>query len=664
MRVPSPNQQAEVRRRKNVLAVMTVVWLLVVFGDDGRKPDRSGRKRVSVTSGDTHQVGVKRGPIASLGDEEPLELSATGATGVPSPTETSRNDGQLYKKHVLNAVGDNGAAQILADAVRESNGDSLFPKNLTVNLFGSWKQTKVRAALPSDSVTVVVQLQEHSVVKDTKLLLSKRNGNFAMHLRAKATKSPFIANVEGSVSIYNGDSVTTEDLRASVHGLYLRRTGRLSVFTNAVSPVFGVHLGSTLTARKKRNETVAGQKRTGGTSSRQKAIAQLKQKPRVPHGNNRCFLRMDFDVKKRGDPSLASIPRYGGSNVLEPIRMDGFARAPFNCEHLQLEMNATGMAFDLEATYNKASVYALLMCCIAMWQVNILTKQIEYMETQAAAYRISILSVGLQAVIDACICLAHICIGTIVEPVFATFAMAGFLKLVVFSIMELRMVLMIWKARTPEAFNDGFMSVRRELGKVYSRFYCSLLVGLALVYHFWDILGVLIFLSYSFWVPQIVASAIHDARKPCTKKYLFGMSASRLYLPLYMWACPQNFVGAILRTGPRPFMACSLVLWVGLQVGVLVAQEKYGPRFFVPQQFLPVKYNYRRAVPHIHQSLDDAERGESDELSCSICLNEVDVSANKYMVTPCNHFFHDTCLERWMDVKQECPVCRTALPSV
>ena len=103
-----------------------------------------------------------------------------------------------------------------------------------------------------------------------------------MHLRAKATKSPFIANVEGSVSIYNGDSVTTEDLRASVHGLYLRRTGRLSVFTNAVSPVFGVHLGSTLTARKKRNETVAGQKRTGGTSSRQKAIAQLKQKPRVP----------------------------------------------------------------------------------------------------------------------------------------------------------------------------------------------------------------------------------------------------------------------------------------------------------------------------------------------------------------------------------------------
>jgi hypothetical protein len=147
MRVPSPNQQAEVRRRKNVLAVMTVVWLLVVFGDDGRKPGSSGRKRVSVTSGDTHQVGVKRGPIASLGDEEPLELSATGATGVPSPTETSRNDGQLYKKHVLNAVGDNGAAQILADAVRESNGDSLFPKNLTVNLFGSWKQTKVRAAL-------------------------------------------------------------------------------------------------------------------------------------------------------------------------------------------------------------------------------------------------------------------------------------------------------------------------------------------------------------------------------------------------------------------------------------------------------------------------------------------------------------------------------------
>ncbi|KAI8926783.1 hypothetical protein BC831DRAFT_425303 [Entophlyctis helioformis] len=33
-----------------------------------------------------------------------------------------------------------------------------------------------------------------------------------------------------------------------------------------------------------------------------------------------------------------------------------------------------------------------------------------------------------------------------------------------------------------------------------------------------------------------------------------------------------------------------------------------------------------------------------------------------YMVTPCHHIFHTECLERWMEIKLECPVCRAELP--
>jgi hypothetical protein len=31
-------------------------------------------------------------------------------------------------------------------------------------------------------------------------------------------------------------------------------------------------------------------------------------------------------------------------------------------------------------------------------------------------------------------------------------------------------------------------------------------------------------------------------------------------------------------------------------------------------------------------------------------------------VTPCDHFFHTGCLQRWMDIKMECPTCRRPLP--
>jgi len=33
-----------------------------------------------------------------------------------------------------------------------------------------------------------------------------------------------------------------------------------------------------------------------------------------------------------------------------------------------------------------------------------------------------------------------------------------------------------------------------------------------------------------------------------------------------------------------------------------------------------------------------------------------------YMVTPCRHVFHSTCLEGWMRFRLQCPICRENLP--
>jgi Ring finger domain len=38
--------------------------------------------------------------------------------------------------------------------------------------------------------------------------------------------------------------------------------------------------------------------------------------------------------------------------------------------------------------------------------------------------------------------------------------------------------------------------------------------------------------------------------------------------------------------------------------------------------------------------------------------------ASTRMLTPCNHFFHSHCLQRWMEIRADagCPICRAALP--
>ena len=39
------------------------------------------------------------------------------------------------------------------------------------------------------------------------------------------------------------------------------------------------------------------------------------------------------------------------------------------------------------------------------------------------------------------------------------------------------------------------------------------------------------------------------------------------------------------------------VVWTAAQVAVIFLQDSYGPRFFVPKQYLPFKYDYHRKLP-------------------------------------------------------------------
>ena len=62
-------------------------------------------------------------------------------------------------------------------------------------------------------------------------------------------------------------------------------------------------------------------------------------------------------------------------------------------------------------------------------------------------------------------------------------------------------------------------------------------------------------------------------------------------------------------------VALTLVL---VQVAVLALQQRYGPRFFVPARFLPVKYNYERRIDG--QELSLLRVGDHDTIDCVICM--------------------------------------------
>lgn len=97
----------------------------------------------------------------------------------------------------------------------------------------------------------------------------------------------------------------------------------------------------------------------------------------------------------------------------------------------------------------------------------------------------------------------------------------------------------------------------------------------------------------------------------------------------------------------------------------------------IPKKLRPNTYDYIRKFRDV-EDLESANLGETSYLNdeCVVCMHnlrfEVDesmqlvdgrqVRAKIYMQTPCNHKFHKKCLESWMRVKMECPVCRKSLP--
>lgn len=344
----------------------------------------------------------------------------------------------------------------------------------------------------------------------------------------------------------------------------------------------------------------------------------------------------------------------------------------FSCETCHTEVGIVLTTLDTETLFGKAINYTLLVTVVAFIQVVVLIRQMEVTSTQAGARRVSLITVGLQAVADSYLCLGHLTMGIAVQTLFNAFATAAFFKFICFSIFLMRWMLLIWKARRPSGFSEGWEAMRRELSMLYSRFYGSLLLGIFLLYQLQNHVRLFVFGLYSFWVPQIILNIVEDHRRPLLPIYIAGTSLTRLAIPLYFWGCPHNF----LHIEPHPETAIGLVGWLLTQALVLLSQYKFGPRWFIPKEFLPEKYDYFRAVSVEDDDVVDLEAPEdaNDERAlisnqspevrreCCICMESVAIHSRDRMVTPCNHFFHAACLERWLEVRLECALCRSPVP--
>ena len=205
---------------------------------------------------------------------------------------------------------------------------------------------------------------------------------------------------------------------------------------------------------------------------------------------------------------------------------------------------------------------------------------------------------------------------------------------------------------------------------LHAQFYGAVFASLCVLYAMREDVRPALVVAYSYWVPQIVRNCREETKEPPFHAwYLYVTTLARLVLPVYALAWPRALLLVFSpHTEPRRKFVLLLVCWQFAQVAALKAQERLGPRFFVPPCLRPRRYDYHRPAPPLppgdaaaNAALPEALRREPRE--CVICFHDVDVSTPKaYLITPCDHVFHDECLSQWMQHKLECPTCRTALP--
>lgn len=388
----------------------------------------------------------------------------------------------------------------------------------------------------------------------------------------------------------------------------------------------------------------------------------------------------------RGNDDLDNVDEIGGDILdrqvedMRPMAFVDMAKpasliGKFVSDNCGLTVHVTLESQRLETWYKKARSYAYMMMAVAVAQGYVLLQQLDASGTQASLLRLSLASIGLRSVVDSYFCLAHLTGGILVDDLFMPLALVSMCYFILFSVLEMRLLIAAWRARRPELQN--WLELRINLGAIYSRFYAAFISGLFLMYWLSDKFFVFIVLTNSYWLPQIVRNAYHNHRQVLKPSYVIVTSFTRLIGPLYVLGCPSNF----LKIKPNYVQCAILIAWTSAQAATLLAQHFINPRYGFPDGLFPEVYDYHRKVPEevlaqcgvpdeeteravtrFHET--DVEMGDiAAGPDCVICMNPVQCrDVNERMVTPCNHFFHTKCLVRWMDIKQECPTCRRNLP--
>lgn len=347
-------------------------------------------------------------------------------------------------------------------------------------------------------------------------------------------------------------------------------------------------------------------------------------------------------------------------------------------------------------------------------QVFLLIRQMQHTNTPSVINKLSYTSFFMINLMDGSLAMVYFATANSYPELYLPLVSSAFVSYILSTIFEMRYIISIFASQVNEV-GISIMTLLRGshqsdeeqqntrnvvipdeaaiANEHYGKFFTAMLILLFLI-----ILStswprplrliseyIAIFVFNSYWVPQIVRNCIKGlpSRKerrrsitlmnrrmhkwPLLWQFILGTTTIRCIPIIYIFSYPSN----VFRHHKDSKVVILLILWLLFQISVLYSQDILGSRWFLPKHSIPEEYSYHRVVSLQH--LMEHGGSENHTVDCAICMAEFpvyveelpethQVDKDSYMITPCDHMFHTSCLESWMSYKLQCPVCRSPLP--
>ena len=440
-----------------------------------------------------------------------------------------------------------------------ANSNIHYAYNISGIYLGDWKYSNDTTIIPKQNITLgateeITRLPSNSTIRG-------REGKLSLQLFYRSPYRKNISIFKGILTLIEGEQDSTDDsFSVDLIGFYFLSTGNLVLYSSSNGIRFHVDWTSTpATSHMHINNSYSYM--VGYSTNNTNRLYLSYPTQYINESSYRCLYRMNMKMKELPEGVDPEISHHKHNHYL--VNSTGILESE-NCND-RIVLSFGGNNMDTHHITQKARIYTISMIILSFIECSVYIQILQQLVLSSAT-GVSLLFVYCLAAIDLLLAMIHSLAGVLFMGLLSEIYFVSFQKFFMFSIVEIRVLYFVWHSRHPIINENNATMFQRQLSSIFSSLYILVIIAIIVMYSNKTVFFILIMVLYSFWLPQIIRSLQVGQRPPFSIKHILSITFLKLFVPLYLFACPFNIVNMFTDIEINYKAGWILICWVLVQV--------------------------------------------------------------------------------------------------